>query len=68
MIDDPRTPQGKKLLEAYLREALLLAGLRIESEWRDNVQAHFEAIVAAAKLMTEFSLDEHLEPATVFRA
>ena len=68
MISDPPTSSDRKLLEAYVEEALLLAGLTMEPEWRDNVLAHFEVIAAAAKLVTQFQLDDHLEPASVFRA
>jgi hypothetical protein len=68
VTSDPRTSSDRKPLEVYVEEALLLAGLTIEPEWRDNVLAHFEVIAAAAKLVTEFRLDDHLEAASVFRA
>jgi Protein of unknown function (DUF4089) len=68
MTVDPRASSDRMELEAYVEEALRLAGLAIEPEWREIVLAHFEVITAAAKLVTEFPLDDHLEPAAVFRA
>ncbi len=45
-------------------EAVL--GLVIEEAWRDGVVANMQATARAAALVTEFTLDDHVDPAPRF--
>jgi hypothetical protein len=55
-------------LKLQLDAAIASAGLTIPPEWRESIDAHFEAIAKAAAFVMEFPLDDELDPAPVFSA
>lgn len=53
--------------ERYVDAASALIGLTIAPELRPGVIANFKQIAATAELMMSFPLDDHIDPAVVFR-
>ncbi len=45
-----------------------LFGVAVDPSWRPAVLANFATLAAAAKLVTDFPLDDEAEPAPVFSA
>jgi hypothetical protein len=41
--------------------------LSIDADWRDGVVANLVTLAAMAKLVQDFPLDEHIDPAPVYR-
>lgn len=52
--------------ETHVAHMADVMGLTIRPEWREGVVANMKATARAAGLVTEFALDEHVEPAPVF--
>jgi len=52
--------------EAHVAHMAGVMGLEIRPEWREGVVANMRATARAAALVLDFSLDEHVEPASVF--
>lgn len=52
--------------ESHVRNMAQLMGLTIDEAWFANVLANVEATRAAARLVGEFPLATHEEPAPVF--
>ena len=52
--------------EAHVAHMAGVMGLTIRPEWREGVVANMKATARAAGLVTEFRLEEHVEPAPVF--
>jgi hypothetical protein len=54
--------------EAWLDALAPVLGLPIATDYRDAVIANLRMILLQAELVTGFTLDDHEDPAPVFRA
>ncbi|HWJ73518.1 MAG TPA: DUF4089 domain-containing protein [Kaistia sp.] len=52
---------------AHVAHMEQVMGLTIDEAWRAGVVANMAATARAAALVTEFALDDHVEPAPVFK-
>ncbi|MDR4306027.1 DUF4089 domain-containing protein [Chelatococcus sambhunathii] len=53
-------------LDAHLDAATALLELRVAPEWRGSILSHLDATMKAARFVSEFPLDDEVEPAPVF--
>ena len=63
---DPTAPPNELAL-AMLDAMAPVLGLSIDAAWRDGVVANLVTLAAMAKLVQDFPLDEHVDPAPVYR-
>jgi hypothetical protein len=52
--------------KAHAEHMAKVMELDVRPEWQATVTAHLVATAAAARLVTSFPLDDHVEPAPVF--
>jgi hypothetical protein len=55
-------------LDALIDAGTLLLGIEMRPEWRPAVRLHLAISLRLAATVQELRLDEHLDPAPVFRA
>ncbi len=63
---DP-TISPNELALAMLDAMAPVLGLSIDADWRDGVVANLVTLAAMAKLVEGVPLDEHIDPAPVYR-
>jgi hypothetical protein len=55
-------------LDALIDAGTALLGLEMKPEWRSAVRMHLAISLGHAATVMEMPLDDHLDPAPVFRA
>ena len=65
-----RSSRTKKAnpLDTFITTSAQALGLTIDPAWHAAIRFNLELILAHAKLVDEFPLDDEIEPAPVFRA
>jgi hypothetical protein len=55
-------------LDAFIDAGTAVLGIKMKPEWRQAVRMHLEISLGHAATVLETPLDDHVDPAPVFRA